>query len=121
MECASCRASLPEQARFCLHCGAALPRTGEVADPLRVALAAALGKQYEIARLLGRGGMGSVYLAVEAALEREVAIKVLPPIAAPPRRAASAFGARRARRRGSRIRTSCRSTPSATSTARSTS
>src|SRR6185436_10006889 len=41
-------------------------------------LAAALGTQYEVARLLGRGGMGAVYLAREPFLDREVAVKVLP-------------------------------------------
>ncbi|MEO7771766.1 MAG: serine/threonine-protein kinase [Gemmatimonadaceae bacterium] len=42
-------------------------------------LESALGQQYEIVRLLGRGGMGAVYLARERALERFVAIKVLRP------------------------------------------
>lgn len=46
---------------------------------LRTALESALGQQYEIVRLLGHGGMGSVYLARERALERFVAIKVLRP------------------------------------------
>jgi hypothetical protein len=41
-------------------------------------LAAALGSQYEVVRLLGRGGMGAVYLAREPFLDREVAVKVLP-------------------------------------------
>ena len=33
---------------------------------------------YEIVRRIGRGGMGDVYLGYEAALDRKVAIKVLP-------------------------------------------
>jgi tRNA A-37 threonylcarbamoyl transferase component Bud32 len=44
---------------------------------LRAALETALGHQYEIVRPLGHGGMGTVYLARELALERFVAIKVL--------------------------------------------
>jgi tRNA A-37 threonylcarbamoyl transferase component Bud32 len=46
---------------------------------LRAALETALGHQYEIVRPLGHGGMGTVYLARERALERFVAIKVLRP------------------------------------------
>jgi serine/threonine protein kinase len=46
---------------------------------LRATLDAALGQQYEIVRSLGYGGMGTVYLARERALERFVAIKVLRP------------------------------------------
>ncbi|MBK5257619.1 MAG: protein kinase [Vicinamibacteria bacterium] len=80
MECPSCNAQLADDARFCQRCGAAVVAASvEPSDPLREALTLALGRQYEVAGLLGKGGMGAVYLAREAALEREVAIKVLPP------------------------------------------
>ena len=42
-------------------------------------LQAALGSTYTVGRELGGGGMSRVFVAVEAALDRQVVIKVLPP------------------------------------------
>src|SRR5687767_3455833 len=78
--CLSCNHALAADARFCAHCGAAAPATPQsLEDPLRHALEAKLGGQYRVLRLLGRGGMGAVYLARDLTLEREVAIKVVKP------------------------------------------
>lgn len=80
MTCATCGGSLVAGARFCSQCGAAVHADHSAqTDRLRALLDAALGTHYEIIRELGRGGMGAVFLAHEKGLDRDVAIKVLPP------------------------------------------
>lgn len=48
-----------------------------IADTIPPLLAAELARQYDMIKLLGRGGMGVVWLARERTLDRLVAIKVL--------------------------------------------
>lgn len=50
-----------------------------MADDLPTGLVTALAQRYELRRLLGRGGMASVYLAFDKKHHRQVALKVLLP------------------------------------------
>ena len=85
MNCVHCQTPLPDGTRYCGVCGAdtsdpgsqpRAPRTGTV--ELQDQLQSALQGRYQISRLLGRGGMGAVFLATDLKLDRQVAIKVLP-------------------------------------------
>ena len=89
--CPSCVATLPADAGFCHKCGTATPMeivaaTGEIhaGDTLvveeaarRKALQDALGDNYEVRRLLGRGGFAEVYVAWDRRLKREIAVKTI--------------------------------------------
>jgi len=87
--CPSCDAPLPEGAGSCPGCGAASP-AGVRREPPdvvlppsaseeshRARLARALGDNYELGRLLGRGGFAEVHAARDRALQRDVAVKTL--------------------------------------------
>jgi serine/threonine-protein kinase len=84
--CPACRTPLPEEALFCLHCGAATPtdlgvppRTAatDISEIARVRKA--LSATYAIERVLGEGGMATVYLATDLKHRRQVAVKVMRP------------------------------------------
>jgi serine/threonine protein kinase len=78
--CARCQTPIDTGARFCQVCG--LNVSGEQTAPLptllQVLRQATLG-EYEVLQEIGQGGMATVFLAHEIALDRKVAIKVMSP------------------------------------------
>src|SRR5213595_847175 len=118
--CTRCGESIGPADRFCPRCGAdvsgvqasiATAVVHQHAPPAPAALQAAqldavrqatLG-EYEILGELGRGGMATVYLAHDIALDRQVAIKVMAPALWPVKAWRSGSSAKRAPRRRSAI------------------
>jgi len=102
LSCGQCGAALVAGARFCLSCGSAVTTGGGAtvaasahtfgvtstgpgltdadrqAQLTQLLVEATLG-EFEVLGELGRGGMATVYLAHDLALDRKVAIKVIAP------------------------------------------
>src|SRR3954464_25653 len=108
MTCPKCGTANAADAAFCANCGTALASSGATVATAEAAPTAApglepggdellekvkqhLGGDYSIDKELGRGGMAVVYKGVERALERVVAIKVVPPESANAGQAAERF------------------------------
>src|SRR5438876_11846893 len=71
--CTICKAKYDDSISFC-------PTDGEVLeDEPSSIVGSVLDGQYQIESLLGKGGMGAVYLARHILLGDRVAIKILPP------------------------------------------
>ncbi|MDH5316328.1 MAG: serine/threonine-protein kinase, partial [Gemmatimonadota bacterium] len=82
--CPSCQSSLADDALFCSHCGAATPtepgvppRTESTGVVEVTRVRNALADRYRIERVLGEGGMATVYLAEDLKHKRKVAVKVM--------------------------------------------
>ncbi|MGH7517350.1 MAG: protein kinase domain-containing protein, partial [Gemmatimonadales bacterium] len=77
--CDHCGAALGAESQFCAECG--MEQGGGTAGDRRQveALRIATAGHYDIRGELGRGGMATVYLAHDLALDRKVAIKVMSP------------------------------------------
>ena len=85
--CPTCGHAYAPGARFCDGCGNPVAPTIDPAgdgaapqappDELFDTLRSATLGEYDLYGLLGRGGMASVYLALDLALNRQVAIKVI--------------------------------------------
>ncbi len=77
--CDHCGAALGAGSQFCAECGTE-QGGGTAGDRRQVeALRIATAGHYDIRGELGRGGMATVYLAHDLALDRKVAIKVMSP------------------------------------------
>ena len=93
--CSSCNTPLPEAAAFCYVCGTPTP-TGTSAESgatvtrpslqsaaavldTRKRLEAALGPNFEVGDLVGRGGFAEVFAVRDLRLKRDLAAKVLSP------------------------------------------
>ena len=86
--CAHCQVALPPAARYCFICGGELAgqtlsslQGGDAAvvAMMQARLAHALAGRYRVGEVIGKGGMGIVFLADAVGESTQVAIKVLRP------------------------------------------
>jgi serine/threonine protein kinase len=88
MQCPNCHLDNPEGSKFCKECGTQITPLAKGQPSFTKTLASPREKlttgllfveRYEIIEVLGRGGMGEVYRALDTQINEEVAIKLIKP------------------------------------------
>jgi len=72
MICPSCKSENDDDAAACFNCGQSQTRESQT-----IQRGSLIDERYEVVSRLGKGGMGTVYKAIDKKLEEDVAIKVL--------------------------------------------
>ncbi len=80
--CPYCGAENKGDSNFCIKCG--YPLNADITPTMEVSreiffVGKVIDDRYEVLKLVGKGGMGMVYLAKDKRLKKNVAIKTLPP------------------------------------------
>ncbi len=88
MKCPQCQTDISDDSRFCSKCGTPVSaderivfsQTRTILRPMEeLAPETLLAGKYRVLKVVGRGGMGIVYMAEDTKLKRNVALKFLPP------------------------------------------
>ena len=77
--CADCGNINRSDAKFCSNCGLSFANAAP-SGPVYLQSGTLLEKRYQIGKMLGKGGFGAAYLAIDTRLKRECVVKqMLPP------------------------------------------